>query len=310
MTEYFTNVIELNRNILIRLKSLNLLLFVVVVVFMLSHMTLSLLSRNNYTFSSEKQAALTNGFSLIGFDFSGSGNSDGEHISLGWWERDDVETIARYLRESGTVSHVCGWGRSMGAATCLMYSARAKGENELAAIVTDSPFADLWQLVRMADMCSLFRSLFRSLFFLFVSRLFRALSSLSLSLCLCVSVSLSRLFFSRLSLSLSSLSLSRLFLSSLSLVSFSRLSLSRLSLSISLNTSRGALSLSFSLARPNSNRFTHLANTHTYTLTHAHTHTLYTGTRTCCVHRAQNSFHCRRDNQDGATTGSATTCQL
>jgi hypothetical protein len=92
------------------------------------------------------EAVLTNGCTLVGFDFAGSGNSDGEYISLGWWERDDVEAIAAHLRASGTVSHVCGWGRSMGAATCLMYSARASGENELAAMVTDSPFADLWQL--------------------------------------------------------------------------------------------------------------------------------------------------------------------
>lgn len=36
--------------------------------------------------------------SLFCFDFAGCGMSEGEYISLGWFERDDLEIIISYLR--------------------------------------------------------------------------------------------------------------------------------------------------------------------------------------------------------------------
>jgi len=40
------------------------------------------------------------------FDFSGSGKSGGDYISLGWYEREDLKTVVDYLRKSGTVSTI------------------------------------------------------------------------------------------------------------------------------------------------------------------------------------------------------------
>lgn len=37
----------------------------------------------------------------------------GEYISLGWFERDDVEVIVDFLRKSNKVSTIGLWGRSM-----------------------------------------------------------------------------------------------------------------------------------------------------------------------------------------------------
>lgn len=59
---------------------------------------------------------------LFAFDFSGCGISEGEYISLGYHERDDVDTVFKYLRERDTVSSIGIWGRSMGAVTALMYA--------------------------------------------------------------------------------------------------------------------------------------------------------------------------------------------
>lgn len=56
------------------------------------------------------------------FDFAGCGLSEGEYISLGYYERGDVDAVFRYLRELGTVSSIGIWGRSMGAVTALMYA--------------------------------------------------------------------------------------------------------------------------------------------------------------------------------------------
>jgi len=86
---------------------------------------------------------LYNGCSVCTFDFAGSGHSDGEYISLGWWERDDLKTVLAYLRSIETVTKIGLWGRSMGAATCLMHGPR---DPSIAALVLDSPFASLTDL--------------------------------------------------------------------------------------------------------------------------------------------------------------------
>lgn len=72
-------------------------------------------------------------------DLSGSGKSDGEYISLGYHEQEDVRIVVQHLRNSGLVSAIGLWGRSMGAATVVL---RAAEDPALAACVMDSPFCD------------------------------------------------------------------------------------------------------------------------------------------------------------------------
>lgn len=81
--------------------------------------------------------------------------SEGKYISLGYHEQDDVATVLAYLKSTDTVSNICLWGRSMGAVTALMYTAkaeerRAEGEEGVmvpATLVLDSPFASLLKLI-------------------------------------------------------------------------------------------------------------------------------------------------------------------
>ncbi|CAD7925293.1 unnamed protein product [Amoebophrya sp. A25] len=61
------------------------------------------------------------GFSLFCFDFAGSGNSDGDHVSLGFFEKDDLHTVIRYLQACAHVGPILLWGRSMGAVTAVKY---------------------------------------------------------------------------------------------------------------------------------------------------------------------------------------------
>lgn len=77
------------------------------------------------------------------FDFSGSGKSEGEYISLGWWEREDLKTVVEYLRKSKRTSTIGLWGRSMGAVTALLH---ADSDHSIAGLVLDSPFASLTRL--------------------------------------------------------------------------------------------------------------------------------------------------------------------
>ena len=47
---------------------------------------------------------------FISFDFSGCGNSDGEFVTLGLNERDDLECILTYLVKQNLTSKVVLWG--------------------------------------------------------------------------------------------------------------------------------------------------------------------------------------------------------
>ena len=81
---------------------------------------------------------------VFSFDFSGCGKSEGEYISLGWFERDDVECVINYLRKTNKVSTIGLWGRSMGAVTAIMYGDR---DPSIAGLILDSPFASLRELI-------------------------------------------------------------------------------------------------------------------------------------------------------------------
>ena len=73
------------------------------------------------------------------FDFPGCGLSEGEYISLGFHESRDLKTIIDFIEKIPGVGAIGLWGRSMGAATTMIYSHK---DERIKAIVMDSPFAD------------------------------------------------------------------------------------------------------------------------------------------------------------------------
>ena len=88
---------------------------------------------------------LPHGISLFTFDFSGSGLSEGEYVSLGYFEKQDLVSVIDYLNEKGNVSRIGLWGRSMGAVTSIMYSSK---DHSISSIVCDSPFSSLQELMQ------------------------------------------------------------------------------------------------------------------------------------------------------------------
>jgi fermentation-respiration switch protein FrsA (DUF1100 family) len=80
------------------------------------------------------------GMDLLTFDFSGCGNSEGQWVTLGWKERDDLNSVLIYLKDQGRTSKVALWGRSMGASTILMNN-YADVPIPISSIVCDSSFA-------------------------------------------------------------------------------------------------------------------------------------------------------------------------
>ncbi|KAH9765388.1 Hydrolase 4 domain-containing protein [Citrus sinensis] len=87
---------------------------------------------------------LPSNITVFTLDFSGSGLSGGEHVTLGWNEKDDLKAVVDYLRADGNVSMIGLWGRSMGAVTSLLYGAE---DPSIAGMVLDSPFSDLVDLM-------------------------------------------------------------------------------------------------------------------------------------------------------------------
>lgn len=86
------------------------------------------------------QVLLPRGLTVFCLDLSGSGLSEGEYISLGWYERRDLKAAVDYLRGLPFTSGIGLWGRSMGAATCVLGAA---SDWSLGAMVMDSPFSSL-----------------------------------------------------------------------------------------------------------------------------------------------------------------------
>lgn len=91
------------------------------------------------------RTCLASGMTLVAFDCAGSGKSDGDYISLGYYEREDVKAVVAHLRANASVSTIGLWGRSMGAATALLHADR---DPTIAGIVVDSAFTSLEQLVQ------------------------------------------------------------------------------------------------------------------------------------------------------------------
>ncbi|XP_027363794.1 uncharacterized protein LOC113871133 isoform X2 [Abrus precatorius] len=92
---------------------------------------------------------LPSNITVFTLDFSGSGLSDGDHVSLGWHEKDDLKMVVSHLRSNKQVSRIGLWGRSMGAVTSLLYGAE---DPSIAGMVLDSAFSNLYNLMmELAD---------------------------------------------------------------------------------------------------------------------------------------------------------------
>ncbi|MGH2543728.1 MAG: alpha/beta hydrolase, partial [Ardenticatenaceae bacterium] len=86
-----------------------------------------------------------NGFNVLLFDLRAHGESDGEQVSGGLRERQDVLGAFDFLISRGIESDEIGvLAFSMGAATALQTAAQ---EPRITALVADSPFADVADMV-------------------------------------------------------------------------------------------------------------------------------------------------------------------
>ena len=80
--------------------------------------------------------------SLVVFDFSGAGESEGDFTSFGWWEADQLTTVIGRLIGQFKFEHIGLWGKSMGACAALRYRSLAR-HPQLRFMVVDSSFDKL-----------------------------------------------------------------------------------------------------------------------------------------------------------------------
>jgi len=78
------------------------------------------------------------GATLVSFDFAGCGISDGDVVTLGANEKDDVAKVVAEITRADPGAQIVLWGRSMGAASALLYC-EAHGDDSVRALVLDSP---------------------------------------------------------------------------------------------------------------------------------------------------------------------------
>lgn len=80
------------------------------------------------------------GISVFCFDFSGSGLSDGEYVTLGYNESRDVIDVINFLAVEMEITEFVLWGRSMGATTAILAAPNSK---LIKGIIVDSAYSDL-----------------------------------------------------------------------------------------------------------------------------------------------------------------------
>lgn len=80
------------------------------------------------------------------FDCTGSGMSDGDYVTLGLRESEDLGKVIEYLGSKKEVKDIALWGRSMGAVAALIYCSR--NTRPIRACIYDSPFSTLRKLVK------------------------------------------------------------------------------------------------------------------------------------------------------------------
>ena len=84
------------------------------------------------------KSVMASGSALIGFDFTGCGNAEGDYISLGWHEATDTRHVLDELRRRGC-GRVVLHGRSMGAVTALQYTIQACTASSSSSSSSSSP---------------------------------------------------------------------------------------------------------------------------------------------------------------------------
>ncbi|EKX53507.1 hypothetical protein GUITHDRAFT_161065 [Guillardia theta CCMP2712] len=85
--------------------------------------------------------------SVFTVDFGGCGLSDGDIVTLGWKECDDLKSVLDYLSSNRNISSIGLYGRSMGAATAMLVAADESYYHLISGMVLDSCYTSVRQVI-------------------------------------------------------------------------------------------------------------------------------------------------------------------
>lgn len=80
---------------------------------------------------------------MILIDFAGCGLSQGEYISLGYFEKEDAGLVIDFIKNKKEITKFGIWGRSMGASTGIQVGCK---RDDIDFIVADSSFLSIKQV--------------------------------------------------------------------------------------------------------------------------------------------------------------------
>lgn len=81
-----------------------------------------------------------NGYNVVTFDYSGSGNAKGSNYTFGAQEKDELMIVADYFRESYGQTDVAVMGFGFGAAAAILAGC---GDDGISCVIADSSYLDL-----------------------------------------------------------------------------------------------------------------------------------------------------------------------
>jgi uncharacterized protein len=88
---------------------------------------------------------ISQGYNVLAFDFRAHGESEGNSISAGYYEKNDLLGAVDYIRNRGIRSKIGVLGFSMGAAISLITAAESP---DISAVVADSAYVDVISLIK------------------------------------------------------------------------------------------------------------------------------------------------------------------
>lgn len=97
------------------------------------------------------------GYNVITYDQRGHGDNSDRNVSFGIFEKRDVEALVDYAKSDLGAQFVVVHGQSMGGQTAALYAATEHADNQIDAVILDSPVPGLELFIRlmfMEDGCS------------------------------------------------------------------------------------------------------------------------------------------------------------
>ncbi|HEY8909085.1 MAG TPA: alpha/beta hydrolase [Desulfosporosinus sp.] len=89
------------------------------------------------------------GFNVLTYDSRDTGSSGGQDITLGFFEKTDLDNIVKWVKWVNPKAVIGVHGESLGAVTALLQANLDQSKKDVNFYVVDCPYSDLWELMNI-----------------------------------------------------------------------------------------------------------------------------------------------------------------